>query len=156
MAPEQPYPFSIEEDDRTMFIFTPPAGGTWRLDAGRFTEALRRREGENAFVHTKADGGAYGPRSEHSWWFDFTVAGVTHEGIGAGAAGDHEGVSLKDATAAVAAEFAHWVCEELLPPGAAVEFNSEIGLEAGLDDGVLTQHTVADLEAVFRGHLADL
>ncbi|MGW3077846.1 hypothetical protein [Kitasatospora sp. NPDC001132] len=153
MNPDQPIPDFPETS--TLFVFTPTPGTTWNLTLDSFTQALRRREGEEAFVHTKADGGAYGPSDEHDWWFDITVAGATFEGIGSGVSGD-EGLSLRNATAGAAAEFAAWLIQELVPANGRVDFNTRAGMEAGLPDEVLTERTIAGLEAVFREHLADM
>ncbi|MEU4588640.1 hypothetical protein AB0F92_42510 [Kitasatospora aureofaciens] len=152
MTSDAPFPFG---ETSTLFIFTPAHGTTWNLTLDGFTQALRRKEGDKAFVHTKADGGAYGPSSEHDWWFDITAAGATYEGIGSSASGD-EGLCLRNATAGAAAEFAAWMLREIVPPGAGVEFNTRIGMESGLDDEVLAARTVAELEAVFREHLEDM
>ncbi|MBD0675474.1 hypothetical protein [Streptomyces sp. CBMA156] len=153
MTPDQPVPEFPETS--TLFVFTPVPGTTWNLTLDAFTQALRRREGEEAFVHTKADGGAYGPSDENDWWFDFTVAGTTFEGIGSGVSGD-EGLSLRNATAGVAAEFAAWMVQELVPANGRVDFNTRAGMEAGLTDEVLTERTATGFEAVFRDHLGDL
>ncbi|MFE7526830.1 hypothetical protein ACFU7Y_14020 [Kitasatospora sp. NPDC057542] len=153
MTPDQPeFPFP---ETSTLFVFTPTPNTTWNLTLDTFTQALRRREGEQAFVHTTADGGAYGPSDENDWWFDFTASGTTFEGIGSGVSGD-EGVSLRNATAGAAAEFAAWLIQELVPANGRVDFNTRAGMEAGLSDEVLAEPTAARLEAVFREHLSDL
>ncbi|MFD5616671.1 hypothetical protein [Kitasatospora sp. NPDC127060] len=150
----QPLPEFSETS--TLFIFTPASGTTWNLTLDAFTQALRRREGEQAFVHTKADGGAYGPTDENDWWFDFTTAtGTTYEGIGSGAAGD-EGLSLRNATAGAAADFAAWLIRDLVPANGRIDFNTRAGMEAGLPDEILTDDTVTGLETVFREHLNGL
>ncbi|MFI9365538.1 hypothetical protein ACIG5E_31475 [Kitasatospora sp. NPDC053057] len=137
-----------------MFVFTPTPGTTWNLTVDNFTQALHRREGDEAYIHTHADAeGSYGPRDEHDWWFAFSATGESWAGTGSPAAGDHEGVALDEATAGAAAEFAAWVLRELVPPGAGMEYNTRVGMESGLPDEVLTENTVTELDAVFRKHL---
>ncbi|WP_030055205.1 hypothetical protein [Streptomyces novaecaesareae] len=134
----------------TTFILTPAPGTTWGMTADTFLDALRRRQGGEAEIQTHADGG---PSDKHGWWFGFTVGDVGHDGAGSSCLGGNEGVSIFKTTVDVAAEFAAWVCAELVPDGAAVDFNSRVGMEAGLPDELLTARTVQDLEAVFREHI---
>ncbi|MGW3046267.1 hypothetical protein ACWC9T_41320 [Kitasatospora sp. NPDC001159] len=135
-----------------MFIFTPTPGTTWNLTLDNVTQALRRREGEEAFIYTKTDDDG-GPRDEHDWWFAFTAIGESWAGTGSSATGDHEGVTLDEATAGAAAEFAAWMLRELVPPGAGMDYNTRGGVESGLPDEALAENTVAELDAVFRKHL---
>ncbi|UKZ02866.1 hypothetical protein BOQ63_001655 (plasmid) [Streptomyces viridifaciens] len=65
-------------------------------------------------------------------------------------------MSLRNATAGAAAEFAAWLSQELVPANGQVDFNTRAGMEAALPDEILAEHTVAGLEAIFREHLSDL
>ncbi|MER7848375.1 hypothetical protein ABTZ03_31065 [Kitasatospora sp. NPDC096077] len=123
------------------------------MTADSFLHALRRRQGEEMEIYTHADGG---PSDEHGWWFGFTLDDQAHDGAGSGCRGDNEGVSIFNTTATVAAHFAAWVLQALVPPGGGADFNTRAAMEAGLPDEVLTHHAAAELETVFREHLADL
>ncbi|MEV7159610.1 hypothetical protein [Streptomyces misionensis] len=132
---------------RTMYVFTPPNGQSWGLTYEGLESLLRER---NPDEFIRVDDGADGPVSGSSMHFGITLDDEQLEGM---ALLSPEGVSVKDCTAHSAARFALWLRSVVVPAGMAVVFNTEWGLEAGLQDAPVPDATRPRIAAAFMEHL---
>ncbi|MDI3417290.1 hypothetical protein [Streptomyces luteolus] len=135
---------------RTMYVFGPAEGETWGLTFDALERKLRDRDPDE-FVRVEEPGEGPLDRST-TMYFGITLADEDLEGM---AKRDSEGVAITDCTAPQAAEFALWLRENIVPPGAAVTFNTEWGLEEDLPDSVVPDSTQEGLIALFVTHLEE-
>ncbi|WP_405591885.1 hypothetical protein [Streptomyces sp. NBC_01092] len=108
---------------RTMYVFTPAEGQSWGLTFESLEDKLRER---NPDEFTRID--AEGPVRGSSMHFGITLGDEQLEGL---ARLSSEGVAVLDCNAHLAAEFALWLRDCVVPTGMTVMFNTEWGL---LDD----------------------
>ncbi|CDR07470.1 hypothetical protein [Streptomyces iranensis] len=134
---------------RTMYIFSPSEGQSWRLTYEGLEALLRERDPEE-FI--RVDDGSDGPVSGSSMHFGITLDDEELEGMALLAP---EGVSVKDCTVHTAAAFAIWLSNNVVPTGVAVTFNTEWGLEAELPDTPVPEATRPRIAATFMEHLKD-
>ncbi|MEV5508879.1 hypothetical protein [Streptomyces orinoci] len=137
---------------RTTFIFGAPneTPRGWELSLEHFAAALLRRD-PDAFTHMMSS-----PLLGDMLTFTFR----TSEGEREGNAGpDPDGVGLNDCTAGEAAEFAQWLRQEIVPPGASIDFNIRPAAEVDLpnrrlSDPVNAEVVLSELLAYVRDILA--
>ncbi|MFE2426899.1 hypothetical protein ACFXJ5_09120 [Streptomyces sp. NPDC059373] len=134
-----------------MFILTAPDGGDWGMTLDSFADALRERNPDE-FIKVWEDEPGPGPSSP-SLSFGITLGDEDFEGIALTAP---QGASVKDCTAAHAAEFAQWLRERIVPASAEITFNTEAGMEWELPDVTLPNAPAEELRDVFLSHLAEV
>lgn len=139
------------EEIRVMFILTAPEGGGWGMTLDSFAEALRERNPDE-FIKVWDDEPGPGPRGP-SLSFGITLGDEDFEGI---ALTTPQGASIKDCTAAHAAEFAQWLRQRIVPDTAEITFNTEAGMEWELPDVVLPDAPAEELQSLFLVHLAEV
>lgn len=138
------------EDFRTIFIFVPPQGlpEGWSLTASRFAESLGVRH-PGASTHRWS-----GESAGESLSFTFTTSsGAEAEGtVGL----IPNGVAIKNCTSAEAAEFAHWLLHEVVPPDGLMQANIREGVEWDLPPVDLPRGALAELEHILTSRVADI
>ncbi|MGV4988710.1 hypothetical protein ACVB8X_37625 [Streptomyces sp. NRAIS4] len=133
---------------RTMYVFTPPHGQSWGLTFEGLAERLRERNPEE-FIRVD-DGG--GPIRGASMNFGITLDDEDLEGF---ALLNPEGVSIFDCNAHLAARFALWLRNNVAPADVPVMFNTEWGIEEGLEPTLLPDATRPRIVAAFVQHIEE-
>ncbi|MDI3402856.1 hypothetical protein [Streptomyces cavernicola] len=135
---------------RTMYVFGPAEGETWGLFFDVLERKLRERDPDEFIrVEESGDGPLDGGATMH---FGITLDDEDLEGM---AKLDSEGVALTDCTAPLAAEFALWLRENIIPDGAVLTFNTEWGLEEDLPDALVPDATQEQLVSLFVAHIEE-
>ncbi|MFF4363483.1 hypothetical protein [Streptomyces sp. NPDC001604] len=107
-----------------MYVFTPAEEQTWGLTFESLEVKLRERNPDE-FIRIEAGG----PVRGSSMHFGITLGDEQMEGL---ARLSSEGVAVLDCNAHLAAEFALWLKDCMVPTGMTVMFNTEWGLEEGM------------------------
>ncbi|MFF8401760.1 hypothetical protein ACF06P_09015 [Streptomyces sp. NPDC015684] len=133
---------------RTMFVFTPPHGQSWDLTFDGLTAKLRERNPDE-FIRVDDSGGSV---RGASMTFGITLDDEDLEGM---ARLEPEGVALLDCNAHLAARFALWLRNNLAPADVPVMFNTEWGIEEGLERTLVPDATRPRIVAAFVQHIEE-
>ncbi|MFC7304749.1 restriction endonuclease fold toxin-2 domain-containing protein [Streptomyces monticola] len=135
---------------RTMYVFGPAEGETWGLTFAALERKLREcNPDEFIRVEEAGDGPLDSGTTMH---FGITLDDEDLEGM---AKLDSEGVSITDCTAPLAAEFAVWLRQNVVPDGTALTFNTEWGLEEDLPDALVPDATQEELASLFVARIEE-
>ncbi|MFD8372318.1 hypothetical protein ACFV2Z_16365 [Streptomyces sp. NPDC059688] len=119
---------------RTMFVFTPPRGQSWVTFEG--FEARLRTRNPDAFIRIDDEGD--GPVRGSSMIFGITFDDETLEGF---ASLQPEGVAIRECNAHMAARVALWLRNNVAPADVPVMFNTDWGIEEGLEPTLVPDAT---------------
>ncbi|MFG2604781.1 hypothetical protein ACGFT2_14700 [Streptomyces sp. NPDC048514] len=133
---------------RTMFVFTPPHGQSWGLSFETLAARLRERNPDE-FIRIE-DGG--GPVRGAFMSFGITLDDQDLEGTARQAP---EGVSVLDCNAHLAARFALWLRNNVVPADVPIIFNTEWGIEEDIEDTPLPDATRPRIVAAFVQHIEE-
>ncbi|MGW1053554.1 hypothetical protein [Streptomyces sp. NPDC001155] len=134
---------------RTMFVFTPPQGQSWGLTFEGLEARLRER---NPDTFIRVDDGGDGPVRGASMIFGITLDDEDLEGL---ASLEPEGVSVLDCNAHLAARFALWLRNNVAPADTPVMFNTEWGIEEGIEHTLVPDATRPRIVAAFVAHIQE-
>ncbi|MEY9937011.1 hypothetical protein [Streptacidiphilus sp. MAP5-3] len=135
------------DDPRLLWIFSGPEGEDIGLTLDGFAQALSVREPEP--FTSIWDSPADGPYAGTTMTFAITLAGELVEGI---VSTRSEGVSLREATATEAVEFAIWMRDALVADRAVLTVNTRQGTEDDLPDIPVTGRPDSQLAEGFNEH----
>lgn len=138
------------EELETLFVFTPSPGDTWRLTSDRLRQQLLRTDPE-AFIRVE-DPRDRIPSGNSFLFFEFTLDGHGIEGMSRLVP---EGVAAQNCTAPQAAVFVRWLRACVVPPGHAITFNTEWGLESEIPDATVPMVANSQLLDLFLAHIAE-
>ncbi|WP_405523492.1 hypothetical protein OG426_09725 [Streptomyces canus] len=134
---------------RTMYVFTSPEGQSWGLTYESLEATLRER---NPDEFIGIDDGSDGPVKGSSMHFGITLDDEQLEGM---ALLSPEGVAALDCNAHLAAAFALWLRNDVVPAGMDVMFNTEWGLEADLPPTPVPDAPRPRIIAAFVAHVEE-
>ncbi|MEW1724912.1 hypothetical protein [Streptomyces sp. NPDC093109] len=144
---------SEHDDIRATFIFHPPVddAAAWHMTIEGFVHILTKSF-PDAFTKYRTS------RLRGSDAVDFEVEigkGVWLEGVAQTPVEDSAVITLVEATAREAAEFALWIRSSLIPSPELLRFSSDRAMESGYDAEwqLPPSSEVSDVEAAFLGHL---
>ncbi|MGY1438483.1 hypothetical protein [Streptomyces reniochalinae] len=134
-----------------MYTFFPEEGEDWPNLFECLADALRERD-PNTFIRSVDNADDPIRPGPPELWFGITIADEELDGF---AAHTPTGVALKDATPALAAEFAHWLRDKVTPSGAGITFNTSWGLEDDMPSELLPHGWLAETRELIEQHVTD-
>ncbi|WP_225102511.1 hypothetical protein [Streptomyces sp. CoH27] len=134
---------------RTMFVFSPPPGQSWGLTFEGLEARLRERN-PDTFIRVDDEGD--GPVRGASMIFGITLDDEALEGF---ASLEPEGVSVLDCNARLAARIALWLRDNVAPADIPVMFNTEWGIEEGLERALVPDAARPRITAAFVKHIEE-
>ena len=132
---------------RTMYVFTPQEGRSWGLTFEDLGAKLRERDPDE-FLRIEAGG----PIRGSSMHFGITLGDEQMEGL---ARLSSEGVAVLDCNAHLAAEFALWLRERVVPTSMTVMFNTAWGLEDDMPPTPVPDAPRPDIVAALVAHIEE-
>ncbi|MFF8867966.1 hypothetical protein ACF08B_38675 [Streptomyces sp. NPDC015139] len=134
---------------RTMFVFTPPRGQSWGLTFEGFEARLRERN-PDTFIRLDDEGD--GPVRGSSKIFGITFDDETLEGF---ASLQPEGVAVRECNAHMAARVALWLRNNVAPADVPVMFNTDWGIEEGLEPTLVPDATRPHIVTALVQHVEE-
>lgn len=140
-------------NSRTMYTFFPEEGEDWPYLFECLADALRERDPDE-FIQPVDHSGDTILSTTPELWFGITLA--EDEGLDGFAGHAPIGVALKDATPSLAAEFACWLREKVVPAGAGLVFNTAWGLEEDVPSVEVPPGAWAEVERRMEEHVVEV
>ncbi|MQY40897.1 hypothetical protein SRB17_89300 [Streptomyces sp. RB17] len=132
---------------RTMYVFTPPRGQSWGLTFEGFEARLR---GRNPDTFIRIDDEGEGPVRGSLMIFGITFDDEILEGF---VSLEPEGVSVLDCNGHIAARVALWLRNSVATDDVPVMFNTDWGIEEGMEPTLLPDATRPRIVAALVQHV---